>query len=60
MELFNADTNESICRNVPTFGNLTAGAVGGDKRFEEDGCKDPPTRHAHVCPHPAGGVGNCN
>jgi hypothetical protein len=36
MELFNADTGKSICRNVPTYGNLTSGAVGPD-RFKEDG-----------------------
>ena len=36
MELFNADTGESICRNVPTYGHLTANATG-DRRFEEKG-----------------------
>lgn len=36
MELFNADTGESICRNVPTYGTLTEGATGV-RRFDEKG-----------------------
>lgn len=40
MELFNADTGESLCRNVPTYGTLRAGANGTadpNRRFQEDG-----------------------
>ena len=40
MELFNADTGESICRQVPTYGTLRAGANGTadpNRRFEEAG-----------------------
>ena len=36
MELFNEDTGESICRNVPTYGTLRANATG-ERRFEEEG-----------------------
>ena len=36
MELFNEDTGESICRNVPTWGTLRANATG-ERRFEEEG-----------------------
>ena len=36
MELFNEDTGESICRNVPTYGTLLANATG-ERRFEEEG-----------------------
>ena len=36
MELFNEDTGELICRNVPTYGTLRANATG-ERRFEEEG-----------------------
>jgi hypothetical protein len=36
MELYNNDTGELLCRNVPTYGNLTKNATGA-RRFEEDG-----------------------
>ena len=40
MSLYNADTGELLCRNVPTYGTLKAGANGTadpNRRFEEDG-----------------------
>ena len=35
-ELYNADTGELICRNVPTYGTM-AGGANGTHRFEEKG-----------------------
>ena len=40
MELYNNDTGELLCRNVPTYGKLRAGANGTadpNRRFEEAG-----------------------